>query len=150
MQFAVDAIVIGSHMQRSNYILYVEDVDSNNVLYRNCQEFYDKIRRVMDQMATRLNQSIMISGHKRGLIKNIATVPIIALRAVAAFADCYQFDEGLKKEIEYLVNSLPRPGFGQMQIEEVAALRDSVELHLTKIYASNKEALEFIERVFRQ
>ena len=151
MQFAIDSVVLGSHMQRANYVLNVDDVDSNNILYRDSFGFQERIQRVMNQMATRLNQSIANNMSKKGLIKNIATIPIVALRAISCFVDCYVFDDGLKKELDFLIKSIPKHGTSIQQpdvVEDVTKLKQQTIIHLKKVYANQPEALEYVTKNF--
>ena len=151
MEFAIDSIVLGSHMQRANYVLHVDDIDSNNVLYRNSEDFKERIQRVMNQMAARLNQSMMNNMNKKGLVKNIATIPIVALRAISCFVDCYEFDDGLKKELGYLIKIIPKQGTNINQpdvVEDVTKLKEQTIAHLKKVYANQPEVIDYIIKIF--
>ncbi|EAY02801.1 hypothetical protein TVAG_008090 [Trichomonas vaginalis G3] len=141
ISFALDSIILGAHMQRTNYVLGVESLDSNDVLYRGDAEFKEKVQRVINQMVERTNQAITLSIGKRAGYSLSPTLAVLCLNAMCALCDNYEYDESLKNEFRFLMSTMPRYEIGQTPLSEVTSTRNMVASHMRKVYADNKDAL---------
>lgn len=148
IDFALDSIVLGAHMQRTNYLYGIDSIDSNDILYRGNLEFREKVQRVINQMVTRTNQAISMVMGKRNTLPNQALLPCICLRAIASFADNYEFDDDMKKEFKFLMTTMPKYDINQQPLSEVTDLKNLVLAHLRKTYAGNSEIITFVNDLF--
>jgi len=145
MQYALDTIIIGSHMQRKEYMYHINGVPSNDTLYAGSEEFIQKVQRIMNQMVDRLYKSLKIA-YSKGYASEISLIPIQALRAVSELCDLYMNDEELEKAIENFMGFVK--GNNNLGIKEY---QSAVGYHLRKTF-NNPKILQtfFAEKQFTE
>lgn len=144
MRLALDSIVIGAHMQRTQFGVRIEGLDANDVLYGSSPEFRAKAQRVVNQMVGRLNQSLHPK-KKKGVSFYQTVAPTAALRSSVALVDCFRLDAELIRELTILGFVVPRQGHLS---DEVTEARNYAAHHITKLLGNNQEAIKKIEQAY--
>ncbi|KAH0796032.1 UPF0505 protein C16orf62 [Histomonas meleagridis] len=141
VDLALESIILMAHSLRSEYNLKINGVDSNDVLFAGNDSDFKKNGQVfIDQMLPRFLSAIQRYGDK-GVIAMKTKVPIIALHALAAFPDVFEWDKKgeLLRFLKKLAN-LATKGDNK-QIKE---LKESTAKHLHFVFANVEEAQDFL------
>jgi hypothetical protein len=102
IRFALDAMIILSHALRSEYVLRVHDVDSNDVLFAGNAEFQDGGRKILEDLATKFAQ-LCEQYRKRGPSAQARIQPL-ALKAIGTLVDVVSPNEPLIRLLKILAN----------------------------------------------
>lgn len=132
----LDSIVIASHMLRSEYVLKVEGIDTNNIIYAGQQEFYDRGSKTIAQLKNIFMEALE-EFKKKGLVAARTKVPAMAYRAIVAFVDCFEADKTL-------FNTLVQLAEFTKGSNSLKSLRDSTIAHLSHVFAANETGQRFI------
>lgn len=141
VRLALEALIIMSHSQRSEYVIRVEGVDSNDVLFAGSEEFkqhgIDFVNTILPKLILSLQRF-----RKKSVIAARNKVPILALKAMNALADCYKCDEELIKMLNALY-SLTSEG----NSPAIKELKASTLHHLSCSIGSNDLGREFLQSI---
>ena len=141
VRFALESLIMMSHSLRSEYVMRVPDVDSNDVLFAGNQEFRSKAQAFITTMLPRFIGAIQRYKGK-GVMAAKNKVPTIALRAIGSLPDVFECDEVLINTLKQLANMTVEGDSRQIQ-----ELKRATVYHLRRILADNELAVGFF-RVF--
>jgi hypothetical protein len=102
IRLALDAIVIVAHVLRSEYVLRVQDVDSNDVLFAGNGEFQVAGRRILDELGGKFVQ-VCEQYRKKGASAQ-ARIQAFALKAIGTIVDVFGVNDALLKQLKILAN----------------------------------------------
>lgn len=141
VRFALESLIMMSHSLRSEYVMRVPDVDSNDVLFAGNQEFRNKAQAFITQMLPRFIGAIQRYKGK-GVMAAKTKVPALALRAIGALPDVFVCDDVLIATMKQLANMTVEGDSRQLQ-----ELKRGTIYHLRRILADNESAMQFL-RIF--
>jgi len=142
MVFAMDSIILCSHMLRSEFVLKVANLDSNDVLFAGSEEYQERGLSVINQMIPKLIESLKAFKNK-GVVNAKTKVPTLALRCISNFADSLISDKALIQKFIELAD-LAKDGTSIQQLKEQTGQ------HLEKVYHSNELGQKFIAKYFSE
>jgi hypothetical protein len=102
IRFALDAIVVASHALRSEYVLKVHDVDSNDVLFAGNREFQAAGKKVLEDLATKFVQ--LCEQYKKREVSAQSRIQGFALKAIATLVDVVAVSDQVIKHLKILAN----------------------------------------------
>jgi hypothetical protein len=138
IRLALEALVILSHAQRSEYVLRVQDVDSNDVLFAGNADFKAKGSHFMSVIMARFIQALQqLKSKGIGRTK----LPALALKAIGTLPDVYGLDETLMAQLKVLAN-MTVGGEGRPFIEQ----KKGVVRHLARVFATNDTGKAFLKK----
>jgi hypothetical protein len=139
IRFALETLIMMSHALRSEYVLRVSNVDSNDVLYAGNREFKAKGFAFISAIAPKFVGALE-KFKSRGVMAAKSKVPALALKAIAALPDVFECDNvmiGMLKSLAGFASAGDR-----RQFEEV---RKGIVAHLGRIFASSESGMQFVK-----
>jgi hypothetical protein len=138
--FALDSIIVCGHMLRPEFVLKIENVDSNDVLYAGNPEYCRRGLSVINQMLNRFTDSL-ISYKKKGVVIAKKRVPLLCMKAIGTLADVFVCDKGLILKLAELAD-ISAEG---TSIDEI---RELTGVHLEKAFISSELGKRYIAKYF--
>ena len=138
--FCLDAIIVASHMLRSEFVVRIANVDSNDVLFAGNEEYQARGLSVINQLL-RMFVDLLTNYAKKGVVAAKTRVPTIALRAIGALPDVLAPDTALVRRLAQLAELTT-------DASSVDDLRDTTGAHIEKVFAGNDLGTRYVEKYF--
>lgn len=139
LNFALDSIIIVGHMLRTEFVVKVENVDSNDVLFAGNPEYVKRGLSVANQMLQKFVE-MLANYRKKGVVVQKKNVPALAIKAIASLSDVYVCDKALIRKLADLAEMLG-DGAGD-------DLMTSTGKHLEKAFEGSDLGQRFIAKYF--
>ncbi|EAY18986.1 hypothetical protein TVAG_246640 [Trichomonas vaginalis G3] len=137
--FALESIIIVGHMLRTEFVLRIPNVDSNDVLFAGNPEYIKRGLSVSNQMLAKFVD--MLSNYrKKGVVVQKKNVPALAVKAISSLADVYVCDKALIRKLADLAEML-----GDGAGDEIMT---STGAHLEKAFNGVELGQRFVAKYF--
>jgi hypothetical protein len=138
IMFALESIVVLSHAMRNEYVVRVDDVDSNDVLFAGSREFRSRGVRLMSRIFPKLMQALeQLRARKATRVQ----VPMLALRAMATLPDVCGLEGALMPQMKVLAN-MTVGGEGQRFLD----IKRALVRHLARGLVRSEEGRAFVKK----
>jgi hypothetical protein len=139
VRFALEALVLLSHALRSEYVMRVPEVDSNDVLYAGSAVFREKGLSLIGSLLPKFIASLQ-QFKQKGVMAAKSKVPALALKAIAVLPDVYAADDVLFSQLKVLANMTQGGDSRVFQAQKKQAVA-----HLAKVFAENPTGMQFLK-----
>lgn len=137
----LDCIGIVAHSLRTEFVVKIDGIDSNNILFGGNEEFKERglkfVGELIDNFLVDLNQY-----KSKGIMAAKTKIPAIVLRVLIVFVDSFEIDLKLLKIMSKFADLIG-------ESTTLNDLKKTTAAHLKRVFGENEIGLKFLNQYFK-
>lgn len=141
LNFSLDCLSIVSHSLRTEYVLKIDGVDSNNILFGSSEEYLERGFNFLDEIVKGLLEDLN-KFKSKGVMATKTKIPAVSLKAMVILVDSFQFDQKLAQ-------TLSKFGDLMSTTTSLNELKKSTFFHLKRIIGDQETGAKILAKYFK-